>query len=257
VADQPLEGRTALVTGASKNIGRAIALELALAGADVVITGRDPMRLDAAAAEMRSLAPGRRILPVAGDAANPDVLDHLAAEALRELGGIDVLVANAVFAEDQVAPIVDSPPELWDRGMRGFVLGPLRLIRALHPRMAQRGHGSIITILSTAGFTPIPGRGAYGVMKSAMWTMTRYLAMELAPEVRVNALCPGTTSEDGQLREDNGWLIPAVPLGRMGRAAELAQTALFLSSDASSYTTGQVVFCDGGRVSLAGYKAHS
>jgi len=115
-----------------------------------------------------------------------------------------------------------------------------------------------VTVVSTSGFVPVEGVAPYGVMKAAMWTLTRYLASELAPLVRVNALCPGTTSPNGQDAEVAQWqadwqrLLPRVPMARMGSAKESASAVLYLASDMSSYVTGQVIFSDGGRVNLAG-----
>jgi NAD(P)-dependent dehydrogenase (short-subunit alcohol dehydrogenase family) len=252
VTEGALEGRVALVTGGSRNIGLAIARRFAAAGADLVITARTPETLTAVAADIRATT-GRRVLAVAGDAAEPDDIDRLASRALEEFGGVDVVVNNALTSVGSTDSVLDADDAVWEASMRGYVQGPLRLLRRLMPSITARGHGSVINIVSTAGFVPIAGLAPYGVMKAAMWSLTRYLASDLAPEVRVNALCPGTTSQDGGIYKE-GWraLLPLVPMARMGTAGESAGAALFLASDAASYTTGQVIFTDGGRVGLAG-----
>jgi NAD(P)-dependent dehydrogenase (short-subunit alcohol dehydrogenase family) len=114
--------------------------------------------------------------------------------------------------------------------------------------MAQRDGGSIINVVSGSGFQPSPNLGAYGVSKAALWMMTRYLAAEAAPAIRVNALCPGITSPDGQPEHlAHRQLLPLVPMRRLGRADEMVGAAIYLASDAASYTTGEILFVNGGR----------
>jgi NAD(P)-dependent dehydrogenase (short-subunit alcohol dehydrogenase family) len=247
-----LNGRVAVITGATRNIGLATAREFARAGADLVISARSADTLHQVAAELEELGPGR-VVPVTGDVTVADDLDRLASSALDSFGGVDVLVNNALVVMEHDS-ILDASDTEWEKGLRGYIQGPLRLIRTLAPSMAERGQGSIVNLVSTAGFMPVAGLGAYGVMKSAMWTLTRYLAAELAPQIRVNAVCPGTTSPDGTTEGRETWerLIKIVPLRRMGGPEESAKPVLFLASSASSYTTGQVIFVDGGRVGLGG-----
>jgi NAD(P)-dependent dehydrogenase (short-subunit alcohol dehydrogenase family) len=144
-----------------------------------------------------------------------------------------------------------TTPEMWRAASEVNVMAPFELCRAFAPGMRERGWGSVINILSTAGFAVVPPMLAYAAMKSALWTMTKYLARELAPEVRVNAICPGTVNEGGEMKVPT-WarLLPLTALGRVGDPRELAGAAVFLASQASSYSTGQVIFCDGGRVML-------
>jgi NAD(P)-dependent dehydrogenase (short-subunit alcohol dehydrogenase family) len=119
--------------------------------------------------------------------------------------------------------------------------------------MIDAGSGCIVNILSTAAFLPLPIAAPYGVTKAALWTLTRYLARDWAPHIRVNAVTPGTTSVDGSIQSVR-WnaLLPNVPLGRVGLARETAAAVAFLASDDSSYTTGQNLFVDGGRVATSG-----
>lgn len=247
-----LTGRVAVVTGGTKNIGLAAATALVRAGADVAVFARSKDRTDGVTKELNALGRGRAI-SVQGNVTSVDDILRLAEVLLDTFGGVDIVVNNA-YVEMGRAPTLDTPEEEWIRGLRGYVTGPLELIRRCRSSMVERGHGSVVNLVSTAGFTPIAGLGGYGIMKAAMWTTTRYLARELAPGVRVNAVCPGTTSEDGVIQDQSLWsqLIKAVPLNRMGGPDETAQAVLFLASDASSYTTGQVLFVEGGRVTLNG-----
>jgi NAD(P)-dependent dehydrogenase (short-subunit alcohol dehydrogenase family) len=164
------------------------------------------------------------------------------------VGGIDVLVNNAASGGSPDTSLLTTP-ETWRDAVEVNLITPFELCRAFVPGMRARGRGAVINILSTAGFAVVQTRVAYGATKSALWTMTKYLARECAPEVRVNAICPGTVQEGGELKRPS-WskLLQLSALGRVGEPDELACAALFLASDASSYTTGQVIFVDGGRV---------
>jgi NAD(P)-dependent dehydrogenase (short-subunit alcohol dehydrogenase family) len=242
-----LDGRTALVTGASRNIGAAIGRAFAAAGANLVVNARTAGPLEAFAAEIRerfSVA----VTAIAADVSQPAERARLIDESKRCVGDIDVLVNNATSGGRPPSGL-DTTPEMWRDAVEANVTAPFELCRALVPSMRQRGHGAVINILSTAAFTVVPPMLAYAAMKSALWTMTKYLARECAPEVRVNAICPGTVQEGGEMKVPT-WskLLPRTALGRIGDSNELAGAALFLASDASSYTTGQVIFVDGGRV---------
>ena len=256
VADAPhgyarlrLDGRTALITGASRNIGAAISRALAAAGADVIVNARDGQRLAAFAAAVAAEFPVQ-VTPIAADLSRPPERDRLVDEIRRRGGRIDILVNNATSG-GRPANGLDTTDEMWRDAVEVNVTTPFELCRAFVPEMRRHGRGAVINILSTAAFTVVPPMLAYGAMKSALWTMTKYLARECAPHVRVNAICPGTVQEGGELKVAS-WarLLPLTALGRVGEPDELAQAALFLASDASSYTTGQVIFVDGGRVML-------
>jgi NAD(P)-dependent dehydrogenase (short-subunit alcohol dehydrogenase family) len=242
-----LDGRTALITGASRNIGAAISRAFAEAGAGLVINARTPEPLDACAAALRERY-GVPVLAVAADLSRPAdrarLIDTIAQAGLA----IDVLVNNATSGGRPDNGLATSAPQ-WRDAVEVNVTAPFELCRAVIPGMQARGRGAVINVLSTAAFAVVPPMLAYGAMKSALWTMTRYLARECAPAVRVNAICPGTVQEGGALKVP-GWatLLPRSALNRVGDPDELACAALFLASDAASYTTGEVIFVDGGRV---------
>jgi NAD(P)-dependent dehydrogenase (short-subunit alcohol dehydrogenase family) len=247
-----LAGRTALVTGGTGVIGNAIARALATAGADLVIVARRRAPLEAAA-EVLAADTGRRVIALTADVGDPASVRSLLQEAAGAVAAIDVLVNNT-FAIGGERPIVDLDVDDWDEPWRVNVIGPFLLSQACARRMMEGNGGSIVNILTTAAFLPLSPMAPYGVTKAALWTMTRYLAKECAPKVRVNAVCPGTTSADGSVTFASWYTaLPQVPLGRMGLAEETARAVLFLAGDAASYTTGQNLFVDGGRVNcLAG-----
>ena len=242
-----LDGRTALITGASRNIGAAISRAFAEAGANLVVNARGAQALEAFAASIRERF-GVAVTPIAADLSLPSERVRLIDDVQRSVGSIDILVNNATSGGRPESGL-ETTPEMWAGAIAVNVTAPFELCRAFIPGMRERGGGAVINILSTAGFAVVPPMLAYGAMKSALWTMTKYLAREGAPEVRVNAICPGTVQEGGELKIPT-WakLLPLTALGRVGDANELACAALFLASDASSYTTGQVIFVEGGRV---------
>ena len=236
-----------MITGASRNIGAAISRAFAAAGANLIVNARGAGPLGAVAAELRARF-GVQVTPIAADLAQPADRLRLIAQIERDGTAVDVLVNNATGGGRPEAGLATTP-EMWRDAVEVNVLAPFELCRAFVPGMRARRRGAVVNILSTAGFAVVPPMLAYGAMKSALWTMTKYLARECAPEVRVNAICPGTVQEGGELKVAS-WskLLPLTALGRVGEPDELACAALFLASDASSYTTGQVVFVDGGRV---------
>jgi len=242
-----LDGRTALITGASRNIGAAITRAFAAAGARLVINARNGDALAAFASTVRERY-AAEVIAVAADLGQADARARMIGEIEQRVGGIDILVNNAASGGRPDSGLATSP-EMWRSATEVNLTAPFELCRAFVPGMRARGRGAVINVLSTAAFAVVPPMLAYGAMKSALWTMTKYLARECAPEVRVNAICPGTVQEGGEMKVPT-WskLLPLTALGRIGDPDELACAALFLASDASSYTTGQVIFVDGGRV---------
>ena len=200
-----LDGQVALVAGASKNIGAAIAASYARAGADVLLVARGAERLDAIADAIRAQSPERRIETLAADVRDGDAI---AAHALETFGRVDTLVNNAFDAGlEEGLNVLDVPDATWERVFAINLFAPLRLTRALVPRwraacVINVVSGSGLLPNSAPGHLPAPTMAPYGVTKGALWTLTRYLAAELAPDIRVNALCPGLTSEGGGMRDE-------------------------------------------------------
>ena len=197
-----LDGRTALITGASRNIGAAISRAFAEAGATLVINARRAAPLEACAAGLREQF-GVQALAIAADLSQPAERARLIAEVEARVGGIDVLVNNATSGGRPDNGLATTP-EQWQAAMEVNVAAPFELCRGFIPGMQARGRGAVINLLSTAAFSVVPPMLAYGAMKSALWTMTKYLARECAPTVRVNAICPGiihTPMQDRVLEE--------------------------------------------------------
>jgi NAD(P)-dependent dehydrogenase (short-subunit alcohol dehydrogenase family) len=247
-----LDGKFALVTGAAGNIGAGTATVFAQHGADLVLTDRSEDRLEQVAAAIRKDS-DCTVVTVCADIGVKQEVDRVAAVALEAFGRIDVLMNNAAGAMGaEPYALLETGEDLWDEGIRVNMLAPFRLVKALAPSMSEAG-GSIINVLSSGAFMTFPGRTVYGTTKAGLWTMTRYMAKELAPAIRVNAVCPGTIprEEGADAPEwDEFFRTGRVPLQRVGKHSEVARAALFLASDASSFTTAQVIYVDGGRVSV-------
>jgi 2-deoxy-D-gluconate 3-dehydrogenase len=244
-----LEGRLAVVTGARRGIGLAIADALAAAGADIVAVSAEIER-DAGAARERIEAHGRRPWTFGADLADRDACAELLAR-LRELGRpIDILVNNAGTIHR--APAADHPDEAWDRVLEINLSAPFRLARALGADMARRGQGKIVftaSLLSFQGGITVPG---YTASKHAIAGVTKALANEWAAHgVNVNAIAPGYIATDNTqaLLDDpvrSHAILERIPAGRWGRPEDLAGAAVFLASPASDYVNGTVLVVDGG-----------
>lgn len=243
-----LEGRTALITGASRNIGAALATGFATAGADLLLVARDSARLAAHADDIRERT-GRVVSTVAVDITAAGAGDALADAVDALPTGLDILVNNAFTGGSVQAPIVDTPESVWQEVLETNLMAPVRLCQRFAPVLARSGNGVIINVVSGSGLLPNPDVAAYGVSKAALWMFTRYLAAELAPTIRVNALCPGLTTPDGEAIDHPVYrhLLPLIPLGRLARAEEMVGAAIFLASAASSYATGELLIVNGGR----------
>ncbi len=245
-----LDGKIAIVTGASRGIGRAVALAFAAAGADVAVAARSQADLEAVAGEIQAL--GRRAVAVPTDVTLRDDLQSLIDRTQHELGGVDILVNNAGGTRF-MAPLLALRPEGWDK-----VLG-LNLDAVFHATqlaahaMVERGGGSIIQISSIAGIEGAPGLSFYSAAKGAVRLFTQAVAKELATSgVRVNAIAPGWVETDlnSALRQDDSsrdYLISMIPMARFATVDEIVGPALFLASDASSYVTGTTLVVDGGQ----------
>ena len=256
-----LDGQAAVVTGASANIGAAIAASYARAGADVLLAARGAEALERTAAAIRAAAPGRRVEVVVADVTSAADRDRLIGHALNAFGRVDVLVNNAYSAGlGEGRDVLGVSDATWDAVLEANLRAPLALTRAAARAMLDSGRGgSIVNVISGSGLLPnsapghlpAPTMAPYGVSKAALWMLTRYLAAELAPLIRVNALCPGLVSESGGVRDEVPYerllRLGAVPMNRIGRPEEIAGAAVYLASPAASYTTGEMLVCNGGR----------
>lgn len=266
IPELSLEGRSAIVTGAGRGIGRAIALGLAEAGADLVLAARTRPELDELAGELR--ASGRRAIAVTTDVTDPAQAERMVSAAADEYGQIDILVNNAgINLRLPLVPLPDGVPswvrvsrepdsritdEEWQRVMSTNLDGVMYGCRAVAPHMLERGGGKIINVSSVQAGTAVPCYSAYNVSKAAVNMLTRVLALEWAPHgITVNSLCPGSYETD---MSGDQWTDPEkarraaamIPAGRPGNLRDLGILAAYLASPASDYMTGQAVFIDGG-----------
>jgi len=239
-----LAGKIAVVTGGSRGLGREMVLAFARAGADVVIASRKREACEAVAKEVEAL--GRRALPVAAHVGKWSDNDALAEAAYAHFGRVDVLVNNAGMSP--LAPSLSATTEeLFDKVIDVNFKGPFRLASLIGERMVADGGGTIINLSSTASFIPMPHTVPYGGAKAAVNAMTVALAKAFAPKVRVNCIAPGPFLTDVSTAwRENEAAKNALGLKRFGEPHEIVGTALYLASDASSYTTGQVIRVDGG-----------
>jgi NAD(P)-dependent dehydrogenase (short-subunit alcohol dehydrogenase family) len=245
-----LDGKVALVTGGSKGIGRAIALRLSAAGADIALAARGQEDLERTADEVEKI--GRRALPIPTDVSDSGQVAALVEKTVKDLGTIDILVNNAGAAPFR-APVDQTQEEGFEKYFKVTFTGAFYCTKAAAPILLERKNGSVINIASVAGFTASPGLAYYASAKAALISFTRTVAHEWAPfGVRVNAIAPGwiETEMNEALRRDRHWydeVRATIPMGRWGTAEEVASVALFLASDAASYLTGSVIVVDGGQ----------
>jgi NAD(P)-dependent dehydrogenase (short-subunit alcohol dehydrogenase family) len=244
-----LAGRTAVVTGASRGIGQAIAVLFASEGANVTLVSRSADGLaDVFSAISRA---GGHALCVPADITADDAPERIVERTLAEFGGLDILVNNA-GGNSFMAPLQSMRFSGWQKTMVLNLDSTVRLIQAALPAMIAGGNAAIVNVSSVTGLRGSPLMSHYGAAKSAVISLTQSLGIEVATEgVRVNALVPGWIETDltGFLRTDDAiedTVISRVPMKRWGRPEEIAQAALFLASDASSFMTGQTLIVDGG-----------
>lgn len=237
-----LHGRTALVTGATSGIGKAVARKLAGQGARIVLHGRDQERGETLVKEIEALGGTARF--VAADLTDADDTLRLAAE----VGAVDILVSNAGLYE--FAPTAATDAASFDRHVAVNTRAPFLLVGALAPGMAERGHGSIVIVGSSAARLPAPIGAAYGASKAGAEILTRYWATEFGPSgVRVNTVSPGPVHTEGtqaMLGEHVAVLDSTNARGKAGSPEEIADIVSFLAGPASSYVNGAVLFADGG-----------
>jgi 3-oxoacyl-[acyl-carrier protein] reductase len=245
-----LAGRIALVTGGSRGIGRAIAVEFAREGADVAVNYRkQAAAAEDVAAEIRAL--GRRAAVVQADISDAEACLRMAREAEGALGSLDVVVANGGVAS-RPGPIADMPVEEWHRVLATDLHGCFYTIKAVIGGMLARGRGVILTVSSIGADKCAPGGAPYYVSKAGVNALTRTLANEVAPRgIRVNAIAPGLVMSDmgeRMVKAVGPQLVAGIPLGRGGRPEEIAKLAAFLASDDAAWITGKIYRIDGGVV---------
>lgn len=236
--------RAALVTGASRGIGLAVAKALAADGVAVCVTARDPAVLSSAVREL-----GPHALACPGDVADASHLEEAVARTVAAFGRLDILVNNAA-TNAPLGPLIDADPLAWRRAFTVNVEAPLRLIQAAW-RAWMRDHGGAVVNVCTEGTHGVgPGVGAYGASKTALLRLTRQLAAELAPGVRVNAVSPGlirTEMARFVWEPDEPSIAATLPLARIGEPEDVARAVRWLVSDEASWITGTDLVVDGGR----------
>ncbi len=245
-----LGGRVAIVTGGSRGIGRATALRLAEAGADVVVNYlSNEAAAEEAVGKVREL--GVRALAVRADVANVSQAATLAEETVKSFGRIDLLVANAGIWEG--APVEELPEALWDRVLDANLKGTWASCRAVVPVMKRQKHGSIVIVSSTAGQRGEAGYSNYAASKGGQISFTKSLATELAPDIRVNSVAPGwvdteMNDEVFDEQQERNKIVEAIPLKRMATADDVALSIVFLASDWAKHITGEILNVNGGAV---------
>ncbi|HEY5977816.1 MAG TPA: SDR family oxidoreductase [Solirubrobacterales bacterium] len=263
--DLGLAGRSCVVTGASRGIGRETARLLGAEGADVLLVGRDEERLQAATDE--AAAAGGRAAQLALDVTAPDAAERMLAAAEAEFGSLDVLVNNAGVASWR--DLDDVPDEDWRAAYELNVIAPMKLMKAAIPGMAERGWGRVVNVCSTAAKRPSGSMPEYSVAKAAELSLSRLFADRHAGEgVLVNAICPGPVEsemwmEPGGLLDQSQRLSGAGsreealetagskrPIGRLAKVGEIAAAIVFLCSERASYVSGAAWSVDGGTVQV-------
>lgn len=244
----PIEGRTVLVTGGTKGIGKGIAGVFARAGANVVVNGRDAETGEAAALALSGQ--GGEVAYIAGDVSRAADCERIAEEAAARFGGIDVVCANAgVFPDVKLADMTEADIDsIFATNVKGCML----TVKACLPYLERSGRGRVILTSSITGpITGYPGWAHYGATKAAQLGFLRTACIELAPRgITVNAVLPGNVESEGldELGADYlASMTASIPLGRLGRVEEIGAAALFLATDEAAYITGQTIVVDGGQ----------
>jgi 2-deoxy-D-gluconate 3-dehydrogenase len=243
-----LAGQAALVTGGGRGIGKAIALKLAEAGADVMVTARTEAQLEETVSQIK--ARGGRGALLAGEASRPETAEAAVEKTVQEFGGLSILVNNAGM--EMMKPLLEATPADFDRVMEVNVKSMMLFTQAAGRRMIAKKFGRIVNLASTGSFIAGPNQSLYHASKAACAHFTRAAAIEWARHnVTVNAVAPGWIATDliARLTSDPDKLdkyVKTIPMRRLGRPDDVASVVLFLCSDLASYMTGSVVIVDGG-----------
>jgi NAD(P)-dependent dehydrogenase (short-subunit alcohol dehydrogenase family) len=250
MAGSRFDGRVAVVTGSSRGIGRAIALQLAGEGARLVLTAFEEREGLEATAAACAAAGGEAVI-LDGDLADPEVPRQLVERAVERFGGVDLVVNNAFWEEH--GSVLDTTIEGWDRTLDVCLRAAMLTVKFAIPFMLERGGGAIVNISSVHGLLSSPGFASYESAKAGLLGLTRSVAVEFGPrQIRSNAVCPGFVLTE---RTSLGWtgkpdeqalLLAAIPLRRPGTPEEIARTVAFLGSDDASFISGAVLCVDGG-----------
>jgi len=243
-----LRGRKAIVTGASRGLGQAMAEALASAGAEMALTARDAASLDETLGRIE--AAGGKATAFSLDVRDTEATGEVIARAAEALGGLDILVNNAGYEE--IRPSLEVDDALWERIVSTNLKGSFFCAQAAARIMANQNRGAIVNLCSLTSYVGVPTAVPYGSSKSGLLGMTRALAVEWAPlGIRVNAVAPGyfRTAMTDVFYQDADWqeaMLSKIPQRRFGQMEDLAGAVLFLASDASAYVTGQCIPVDGG-----------
>ena len=244
-----LSGKVAIVTGASRGIGEAIALALAGAGAKVALASRKPEGLEEVKAKVEGLGSAALVVPT--NTSEHAAVDNLVQQTIERFGGIDIVVNNAA-TNPHFGPLLTSEDSMWDKTIKVNLQGYFWLIKAAVPSMRQRGGGKVVNIASIAGLQSLPMQGLYGITKAGVIHMTSTLAIELGSDnIQVNAIAPGfvKTKFSSALWQNEALakrMLELTPAHRIAEPEDIAGMALFLAAPASNFVTGQTMVVDGG-----------
>jgi len=240
-----LSGKVAIITGAGRSIGRGIALAFAEAGADVACIARTTEQIESVAAEIRDM--GRKAIAITCDVRQSEQVENMVKATFDEFGRIDILVNNA--GGGYLKPAIETSERAWETQLSLNLTSAFLCSKAAAKIMLEQKSGAIINISSRAGDQPAVGMIGYGVSKAGMNHLTRTLAFELAPYIRVNCIAPGavwTETSAETLGPAKDKIIRGTPLQRMGKPEDIALAAIYLASSASSWVTGKILEVDGG-----------
>ena len=244
-----LNNKTAIVSGGSKGIGKAIATKLAQAGANVVICSRKKENLDSAVNE--AVSNGLTLIPIECNTSNKESIQFVVDHTLEKFNGVDILVNNAA-ANPYYGPILNSEDSHWDKIFDVNVKGYFNFVKACSKTMIANNSGKIINVASIAAKTPLEGLGVYNISKAAVVMLTKVLAKELGEyNINVNTLAPGLIKTDfskalWKNEDTHSKIVKSIPKGKMGSPDDISGMALYLASEASDFVTGSIFTVDGG-----------